>query len=107
MARPKKAVDVAEVLRLRQEGLSWPVIARFMRLGLGTVYRACQTAKTCPEPFQNPKRAIYATDCECAREALRTLGVFADLAAKTHTRGKLSTPWRRRPHARWAPERDL
>lgn len=51
MARPKKQVNVAEVLRLRREGKSWPAIARKVRLGLGTVYRAAQNA---PEPFQNP-----------------------------------------------------
>lgn len=51
MARPRKQVDVAEVLRLRLEGQSWPAIARTVRLGLGTVYRAARNA---PEPFQNP-----------------------------------------------------
>jgi len=55
MARPRKQVDVAEVLRLRLEGQSWPTIARKVRLGLGTVYRAYQTARNAPEPFQNPK----------------------------------------------------
>ena len=55
MARPRKQVDVAEVLRLRLEGQSWPAIARQVRLGLGTVYRAYQTARKAPQPFQNPK----------------------------------------------------
>ena len=55
MARPRKQVDVVEVLRLRLEGLSWPVIARRTGLGLGTVYRAYRTAIDALKPFQNPK----------------------------------------------------
>lgn len=50
MARPRKQLDVAEVLRLRLEGQSWPAIARNVRLGLGTVYQAYQTARKPPEP---------------------------------------------------------
>jgi DNA-directed RNA polymerase specialized sigma24 family protein len=55
MARPRKQVDVVEVLRLRLEGLSWPDIAARMRLGLGTVYRAYRKAHAAIAPFQNPK----------------------------------------------------
>ena len=55
MARPRKHVDVVEVLKLRLEGLSWPVIARRTGLGLGTVYRAYRTAIDALKPFQNPK----------------------------------------------------
>jgi hypothetical protein len=55
MARPRKHVDVVEVLKLRLEGLSWPVIARRTGLGLGTVYRAYRTAIDALKPFQNSK----------------------------------------------------
>lgn len=44
MGRPRKDVDVAEVVRLRECGLSWPKIARRMRFGQGTVFRAFQRA---------------------------------------------------------------
>jgi hypothetical protein len=53
--RPRKQVDVLEVLRLRLEGLSWPAIARRTGLGLGTVYRAYRTAIDALKPFQNTK----------------------------------------------------
>jgi DNA invertase Pin-like site-specific DNA recombinase len=55
MARPRKNVDAAEVLRLRLEGLSWPKIATRTSLGLGTVYRAYREAHAAIAPFQNPK----------------------------------------------------
>lgn len=38
MPGPEIQVGVIEVLRLRFAGLSWPAIARSMRLGQGTVY---------------------------------------------------------------------
>ena len=40
MGRPRKPIDVVEVLLLRFEGLSWPEIARRLRLGYGTTYQA-------------------------------------------------------------------
>jgi len=55
MARPRKSVDVVEVLRLRLAGESWPTIARRTSLGLGTVYRAYRQALDALQPFQNPK----------------------------------------------------
>ena len=55
MARPRKQVDVLEVLRLRLQGMSWPEIAARMRLGVGTVYRAYRQAIALLQPFQNPK----------------------------------------------------
>lgn len=61
MARPRKQVDTAEVLKLRAQGLSWPAIATRMRLGLGTVYRAYRMATDAPRPFQNSKAAILRT----------------------------------------------
>lgn len=61
MGRPRKYVDPAEVVRLRQTGLSWPAIARKMHLGQGTVFRAhraavnaLQLSKT--QPRLTPKR---------------------------------------------------
>lgn len=55
MARPRKHVDVIEVLRLRLAGMSWPQIARQCNLGLGTVYRAYRVAIDKLKPFQNGK----------------------------------------------------
>lgn len=40
MARPRKHVDVIEVLRLRLDGCSLRQIASVMRLGRGTVHRS-------------------------------------------------------------------
>jgi hypothetical protein len=62
MARPRKQVDVVEVLRLRLEGQSWPVIARRMRLGLGTVYRAYRHAIEALKPFQNASSVRLQAD---------------------------------------------
>ena len=53
MARPRKYVDIAEVVRLRQLGLSWPSIAAKMRLGQGTVVRAHRAAGGVAQAFQN------------------------------------------------------
>ena len=58
MARPRKHVDVAEVVRLRRLGLSWSKIARGMRLGQGTVFRAFHEAVRKTMPFQNPSALI-------------------------------------------------
>jgi hypothetical protein len=60
MARPRKHVDVVEVLRLRLAGESWPAITRRTRLGLGTVYRAYRKAIEALRPFQNPKPSKLA-----------------------------------------------
>jgi DNA invertase Pin-like site-specific DNA recombinase len=45
IGRPKKVFDRAEVLRLRQQGLSLAQIARQMHLGHGTVIRVLQAAE--------------------------------------------------------------
>jgi hypothetical protein len=58
MARPRKHVDTAEVVRLRRLRLSWNVIARRMGLGRGTVVRAYQSAATTLQLSQNPKVSI-------------------------------------------------
>ena len=57
MARPRKPVDVIEVLRLRLEGFSWPCIARQAGLGYGTIYRAYRGALARMAAVQNPKTA--------------------------------------------------
>lgn len=44
MSRPRRQVDIRELLRLRQEGCSFPEIARRLPLGLGTVHPAYQAA---------------------------------------------------------------
>lgn len=52
MARPRKHVDVMEVLRLRLAGRSLREIASEMRLGRGTVHRsilAALIALRCPK----------------------------------------------------------
>lgn len=54
MARPRVPVDTAQVRELRASGLSWPAIARYLGIGLGTAYRAGQEAfQAGQEAFQN------------------------------------------------------
>ena len=64
MARPRKHVDVVEVLQFRLAGESWPAIARRMSLGVGTVYRAYRQAIDALRPFQNPKAPNVSTIAE-------------------------------------------
>ena len=59
MARPRKHVETLEILRLRLDGFSWSCIARRMRLGLGTVYRAYRTAIDSLQPFKTTRRREY------------------------------------------------
>lgn len=44
LGRPKVALDLDEVLRLRKKGLSISMVARTLRVGVGTVHRALQSA---------------------------------------------------------------
>jgi len=55
MARPRKHVDLLEVIGRRWAGQRFPVIARRMRLGYGTVVRAYRTATVALLAVQNPK----------------------------------------------------
>ena len=55
MARPRKPVDLTEVIGRRWAGQSFPVIARSMHLGYGTVVRAYRTATVALQAVQNPK----------------------------------------------------
>jgi DNA invertase Pin-like site-specific DNA recombinase len=48
IGRPHVFVDRTRVARLRNEGLSWAMIAKQMGIGEGTVYRACQTSAKIP-----------------------------------------------------------
>lgn len=67
MARPRVPVDTAQVRELRARGLSWPAIARYLEIGLGTAYRAGQ------EAFQNSAGRLSASD----RPATRAPGFWA------------------------------
>ena len=57
--RPRREVDTAELLRLRQEGSSWREIGRKMGLGKGTVCRAYQAATGTAQVSQNPEEPDY------------------------------------------------
>ena len=52
--RPRRQIDTAELLRLRQEGSSWREISRKMGLGKGTVCRAYQAATEALRVSENP-----------------------------------------------------
>jgi len=78
MARPRKYVDVAELIGLRQSGHSWPAIARRMRLGQGTVFRAYRNAISSSQPFQNSTTGIPKT----AHLKLREIGLIDAVASK-------------------------
>jgi hypothetical protein len=64
MARPRKHVDAAEVVRLRREGLSFPEISRRMRLSVGKVHQAHRNATDAPQPFINLSKTILQTTLE-------------------------------------------
>ena len=51
-------LDVNEIQRLRNEGLSLRKIARKLRAGYGTVYRQAQAPQPDPELIQNPKTGV-------------------------------------------------
>ena len=55
MARPRKQVDVLEVLRLRLAGASFREIASTTGLGRGTIHRAFHQALDSLVASQNPK----------------------------------------------------
>lgn len=55
MARPRKSVDVVEVLRLRLAGGSFRDIASTTGLGHGTIHRAFHQALDLLAASQNPK----------------------------------------------------
>ena len=44
LGRPRVILDVYRIAELRQEGHSWPQIAKHLGCGLGTVYRAFQNS---------------------------------------------------------------
>ena len=45
IGRPRLVVDSARVLELRAQGRSWRDISAYLKLGLGTVYRAAGSTK--------------------------------------------------------------
>jgi len=49
LGRPQIVVDVRKVAALREQGRSWPQIAKQLGIGVGTAYRAHQ------ELSKNPK----------------------------------------------------
>lgn len=51
--RPRVALDVKEMCRLRREGKSIKDIARILRVGAGTVQRALVVTQKTPEPTLN------------------------------------------------------
>lgn len=51
--RPRKPVDLIELIGRRWAGESFPVIARRMHLGYGTVVRAHRTATMALQAVQN------------------------------------------------------
>ena len=89
MARPRKHVEAIEVLRLRLAGFSWPSIARSMRLGLGTVYRAYRTAIATLQPFQNPKASKLRAVASNESDASAALSGSAEFG-KGHTQASFT-----------------
>jgi hypothetical protein len=61
MARPRKAVDLAEVIARRWSGQSFPVIARQLHLGYGTVVRGYNKATAALRAVQNAKAVNLRT----------------------------------------------
>jgi hypothetical protein len=58
--RPRKNVDVVEILCLKRSGLSWREIAQQTRLGKGTVVRYHREAIARLALSQNPKTGAAA-----------------------------------------------
>ena len=57
IGRPKRVFDRAQVIALRdQERLSWPAIARRLRIGTGTARRVYAALSDAPGPCQNSPR---------------------------------------------------
>jgi hypothetical protein len=55
MGRPRKHIDVVNVLRLRLAGRSWPQIARQLGLGQTTAYRAYRIINGRAQAFPKPQ----------------------------------------------------
>ena len=66
--RPRRQVDTAELLRLRQQGCSWREIGRKMGLGKGTVCRAYEATTGAPQVSQNPKATVLRDETNKTRE---------------------------------------
>ncbi len=62
IGRPHVFVDRARVATLREQGLSWAMIAEQLGVGEGTAYRAAQT------PAKTLSREVPATRCEIAAD---------------------------------------
>jgi len=46
LGRPKRKVDLSQVKSLRDSGASWRQVAREMKIGLGTLFRAVESSAT-------------------------------------------------------------
>lgn len=62
LGRPKTALDPARVAVLRKSGLGWRAIAKELRVGVGTLYRATQKrSKSQEKVFGTPDRSLRET----------------------------------------------
>lgn len=65
LGRPQIVVDVRKVAVLREQGRSWPQIAKQLGIGVGTAYRAHQELSknsTAETPSTNPILSAQAAD---------------------------------------------
>jgi len=65
LGRPQIVVDVRKVAALREQGRSWPAIAKQLGVGVGTAYRAYQELSKIPKAeslSRNPDSLLVAAD---------------------------------------------
>jgi hypothetical protein len=76
MARPRKYVDINEVIALRSAGQSYRSIARQTGHGVGTIFRCHQETIASLAAFQNPKaaklRAVTTDESQTRHDLLET-----------------------------------
>lgn len=85
MARPRKHVDVMQVLRLRLDGRSLREIASEMRLGRGTVHRYIQSALIalrCPKTPKPASAGAYPSAVGQRGTSIETQDLIAALASR-------------------------
>jgi hypothetical protein len=80
MARPRKNVDLVEIIGLRYAGFSWRDIARRTRLGKGTVVRYHRRALELLALSQNGKKL------RCGRASGRGKSSLGRLRGKSRAR---------------------
>jgi len=71
LGRPQIVVDVPKVAALREQGRSWPQIAKQLGIRVGTAYRAHRELPETPtwKPFENPQ--FHRRGCGLNRLGLR------------------------------------